>query len=57
MAPQIIFLTMVLISLLLEANRHRQPKQGNNSFWVALVATIISLGLLYWGGFFAVFLI
>jgi hypothetical protein len=48
--PQIIFITMTGIGLLLIANKHGKPDEYN--IWVSLVATGITMGLLYWGGFF-----
>lgn len=52
MIPQIIYLFLAFAGLLIVANRHGQPKTDSYNIWVQLIATAISLGLLYWGGFF-----
>jgi len=49
--PQIIYITLTAISLLLNAYTHGKPREDNN-FWNALLAGIIVYGLLIWGGFF-----
>jgi hypothetical protein len=51
MAPQIIYLALVGINLLLTANLHGKER-SNYNFWITLVGTFLGLGLLYWGGFF-----
>jgi len=51
-APQIIYIVLLGIALLLSANKHGQLKKGTWSFWTELVSTFLHLGLLYWGGFF-----
>ncbi len=50
--PQILMITLSAISLLLNAHSHGKPKEGNQSFWTALVGTIIVQGILIWGGFY-----
>lgn len=52
MLPQIIYLVLVGIGLLLMSNQHGKPKTGDHNFWISLIAQCIHLGLLYWGGFF-----
>jgi hypothetical protein len=49
--PAIIVLAISGISLLITAHDHGKPRSDNN-FWISLIGTIITLGLLYWGGFF-----
>ena len=51
-APQIIYLILTGIGMLRAANRHGKPKTGNENLWADIVATIIVLFLLFWGGFF-----
>ena len=51
MAPQIIYLSIVFIGLLIAANLHGKERTPHN-FWVTLVATAITISLMYWGGFF-----
>lgn len=48
--PQIIWVSLAGISLLIHANKHGQKRDYN--FWTDLVGTIASLALLTWGGFF-----
>jgi hypothetical protein len=55
MAPQIIYLSLVFIGLLIAANQHGKERTPHN-FWVTLVATVTTLFLMYWGGFFDVLL-
>jgi len=50
--PQIIVLVIVFINLLLMANQHGKKKDGEHNFWVSLISQILTLALLYWGGFF-----
>ena len=52
--PQIIYIILVAFSLLLGANQHGKPKEGNNNFWIELIVLLLSVGLLFWGGFFII---
>ena len=52
MTAQIILLSMYLLSGFLAAYKHGKPKTGKESFWYWIVALVINLSLLYWGGFF-----
>jgi hypothetical protein len=56
MKPQIIYLALSLAGLLLSANKHGKPKEGNYNFWISAVSCFITLYLLYWGGFFNILL-
>jgi hypothetical protein len=51
-APQIIWIVLVAINLLLTANLHGSPKQGNHNIWITISGTVIMLILLITGGFF-----
>ena len=51
-APQIIWIILTAIGLLLVANQHGKER-GKNNFWASLLAAGISIGLLIWGGFFS----
>ena len=53
MVPQIIYLSIVFINLLLTANMHGKERTPYN-FWTSLVGTVLGFFLLYWGGFFDV---
>ncbi len=50
-APQIILLAWWAISLLYTANQHGKPI-GKASFWATFTKFVITMSLLYWGGFF-----
>ena len=52
MAPQIIYIVLVLINLVMFGYRHGKPKTGNHNIWVDLIAITLVIALLYWGGFF-----
>lgn len=49
--PQIIFIIISSIGLLLAARDHGAPRPDSN-FWLHLIATCITYILLIWGGFF-----
>lgn len=51
--PQIIYICITALGLLVAANKHGKPKEGNESFWITFTAVIIGYSLLIWGGFFA----
>ena len=55
MLPQIIYLSLTMLGLGMQAVKHGNPKEGKENFWVVFISTAISVGLLYWGGFFDVF--
>lgn len=50
--PQILIIISYSVNLLLYAHDHGKPKEGYTNFWVGLIGTSISMGLLWWGGFF-----
>jgi hypothetical protein len=49
--PQIIFLVLTGIGLLITANEHGKARKPTN-FWSSLLSTAIIFALLIWGGFF-----
>lgn len=51
-APQIIYLALTGVTMLLAANVHGKAKTGKYNFWNYFINTIIAISLLYWGGFF-----
>ena len=55
MAPQILMLVLAFIGLLINANKHGKPKTGNDNFWIHSISVILTLSILYWGGFFDIF--
>ena len=50
--PAIIVLVCLAIRLLVQANMHGKKIEYAANFCHALTSATISLGLLYWGGFF-----
>jgi hypothetical protein len=54
MLPQLIVIALMLFSLGISAQRSGTPKTGDNNFWVDVTSTIITLVLLWWGGYFDV---
>jgi hypothetical protein len=56
MIAQIIMVVLLSSNLLLAANQHGKPKTGVNSFWTNLVAALIHVVILYFGGFFKVWM-
>lgn len=49
--PQIIWLVMAVIGLIVEIVEHDKPREPHNAYTFA-IGTVISFLLLYWGGFF-----
>ena len=49
--PQIIWLVMTVIGLIVEIVEHGKPREPHNAYTFAF-SVVISFLLLYWGGFF-----
>lgn len=49
--PQLIWLVMAVIGLIVEIVEHGKPREPHNAYIFA-VSVVISFLLLYWGGFF-----
>ena len=49
--PQIIWLVMAVIGLIVEIVEHSKPREPHNAYTFA-TSVVISFLLLYWGGFF-----
>ena len=49
--PQIIFIILIGLNLLITARYHGQDK-GEHNLCHALINAGLTIGLLYWGGFF-----
>lgn len=56
MWPQITYIALTFLSLLIAANKHGKPKDGVHEFQYTFIAFIIIYILLYSGGFFDIFL-
>jgi hypothetical protein len=50
--PQIIFIILVGMSLLINLFNHDEPKNQRYNFFEAVFSNGIMVGLLIWGGFF-----
>jgi len=52
-APQIIYLVLVGIQLLMTAHKHGEMKMDKHNIWTTILNAIFASLLLYWGGFFS----
>lgn len=53
---QITFLVIQFLSLLMTANLHGKPKEGNNNFWITVIGVLIMIPLIWaMGGFRGLF--
>jgi hypothetical protein len=52
-APQIIYIVLTALGLLLVAEKHGKVPEKPENLWTSLFATAIVVGLLIWGGFFS----
>ena len=52
-APQIIWIVLVIISLIIKAIMDGKPIDGKHSLSISLLNAIFTGALLYWGGFFS----
>jgi hypothetical protein len=52
-APQIIYLVLIAITFVLYVILDGRPRTGKYSLGAWLVEALLTLGLLYWGGFFS----
>ena len=50
--PQTIMVTLLITAILIEADKHGDPKTGKYNLWATLIAVAFHAWLLYWGGFF-----
>jgi hypothetical protein len=50
--PQVIWLVLLAFSLTNAGINHKIRKPSTGNVWVTLAASVLVLGLLYWGGFF-----
>ena len=50
---QILLIGLYCLSLGVNAGLHGKPKEGNHSFWTSLMSAIITMFILYKGGFFS----
>lgn len=50
---QISYIVIMVLSLGINLAKHGEPRDGKYSFWSALIAMGIQIGILYMGGFFS----
>lgn len=51
-APQTIMIALFAISLGISLAKHGQYREDKYNFYYSLIAMIIEVSILYWGGFF-----
>ena len=51
--PEGIMIAFMFMNLFLSAVKHGEPREQNFNFLVTIVSTMLSLMLLYFGGFFS----
>lgn len=56
MIAQLIYVALTLMSLGMNFAKHGEQKTGKHDGWSSFVSTAIIYAILYWGGFFDVFL-
>lgn len=49
---EIIFLAWLFLSVGISLAKDGEPREGNHSFWIALLSAALQIFLLYKGGFF-----
>lgn len=50
--PQILMIVIIAMGLGISMVEHGKPKTGKNNFFTSLIASVIEIALLYFGGFF-----
>lgn len=50
--PQGIMLALLFLSICVHASKNGQPREGHYDLGTALLSAAITVGLLFWGGFF-----
>lgn len=49
---QIVWLVIIIINLGMHLAKHGEPTNSKYNFWAYLIGSVISLSILYSGGFF-----
>lgn len=52
-APQLVYIGLVVLGLGYSLARNGEPKKDNYSFGYTLFSSIVTILILYWGGFFS----
>ena len=50
--PQLIIICIYTLGIGIHLAKDGEPRDGNYSFIINLISTVISAGILWWGGFF-----
>jgi hypothetical protein len=56
MKPQILMLVLFSIALGIDISKHGEPKTGTNNCIIGIIAIGIQTAILWWGGFWDVFI-
>ena len=51
-APQVIYLVLLGFGIGVALAEHGKPKTGKHNAWTTIIASMLALMLLRWGGFF-----
>jgi len=49
--PQFVFAGLLVLGCGVAIGTHGTPKEGHNNAWATIIATIIEVTILYYGGF------
>lgn len=52
-APQWICLALIVMGLMVASHNHGEPKTDKNDIRISIIEAIITISILYWGGFFS----
>lgn len=50
--PQVVYIGLMALSIGITLALHGQPRTGKHNVGYAVIGAAISLGVVYWGGFF-----
>lgn len=50
-APQVVMIVMLSINFAVNLIKHGEPEKGKHNVFTSLFSIAITVGLLYWGGF------
>lgn len=51
-APQIAMISLLMLDLGIVLAKHGQPREGNHSVYIQIIATAIIFAILIWGDYF-----
>ncbi len=50
--PQIIYIFLMILNLMISSYQHGKPKEGKYNIWATIVSCVLSVWLMIAGGFF-----